>query len=60
MVLEGELNVVINNKLLVARKGDHFYVPPQNTFSLINMTEEKVELFLFQYKYVEIDGRDQQ
>ena len=57
LVLEGELSVVINNTLLTVRKGDNFYVPPETTYSLINLSEQRAELYLVQYKYVEIKNK---
>ena len=54
LVLEGEINVVISNSLLTVRKGDNFYVPAETTYSLINFSEERVELYLVQYKYLDI------
>ena len=57
LVLEGELNVVINNRLLAVRKGDNSYVPPEMTYSLSNLSEERAELYLVQYKYVEIKNK---
>ena len=53
LVLEGEINVVISNSLLTVRKGDNFYVPAETTYSL-NLSEERVELYLVQYKYLDI------
>ena len=54
---EGELSVVINNTLLTVRRGDNFYVPPETTYSLINLSEQRAELYLVQYKYVEIKNK---
>ena len=54
VVLEGEVDVVINQSKLTVRKGDNFYVPPETTYTLINFSEERVELYLVQYKYVDI------
>ena len=54
LVLEGEVNVVINSTLLTVRKGDNFYVPAETTYSILNLSEERVELYLVQYKYVDI------
>ena len=57
LVLEGEVSVVINNSLLAVRKGDNFYVPPETTYTLINLSEERGELFLVQYKYLDIKNK---
>ena len=57
LVLEGEMNVVINSSLLTVRKGDNFYVPPETTYTIINFSEERAELYLVQYKYVDIKNK---
>ena len=57
LVLEGEVNVVIDSTFLTVRKGDNFYVPAETTYSLMNLSEERVELYLVQYKYVDIKNK---
>ena len=57
-MLEGEINFVIENSLLVAKKGDNFYVPPNTNFTLINLSEKTAELYLFQYKYTVKKNKD--
>ena len=57
LLLEGELSVVINNSLHAVRKGDNFYVPPETTYTLINLSEERGELFLVQYRYLDIKNK---
>ena len=56
LVLEGEVNVVINSTRLTVRKGDNFYVPAETTYSL-NLSEERVELYLVQFKYLDIKNK---
>ena len=57
-MLEGEINFVIENRLLVAKKGDNFYVPPNTNFTLINLSEKTADLYLFQYKYTVKKNKD--
>ena len=57
LLLEGELKVVINESILTVSKGDNFYVPPETTYTLTNFSEETVELYLVQYKYLDIKNK---
>ena len=50
VVMQGEVTVVINASQFVASRGDTFYVPPNNTYNLLNMSHSLAELFLVQYK----------
>ena len=49
MVMKGE--VILNMTQFVVYRGDSFYLPTHNTYNIINMKAEEVELFLIQYKY---------
>ena len=49
MVMKGE--VILNMTQFVVYRGDSFYLPTHNTYNIINMKAEEVELFLVQYKY---------
>jgi glyoxylate utilization-related uncharacterized protein len=49
MVMKGE--VILNMTQFVVYRGDSFYLPTSNTYNIINMKAEEVELFLVQYKY---------
>ena len=60
LVLEGELTVIITDEKFTARKGDTFYVPMNNKYDLLNQTQQKVELFVFQYKYITNKGSGEQ
>ena len=51
MVMQGEVTVVLNTTQLVVSRGDSFFVPPQNTYNILNMKAEEAEVFLVQYKY---------
>ena len=50
VVTQGEVTVVINSEQFVASQGDTFYVPPHNTYNLLNTKGNFVELFVVQYK----------
>ena len=49
MVMKGE--VILNMTQFVVYRGDSFYLPTHNTYNIISMKAEEVELFLIQYKY---------
>ena len=51
MVMKGEVTVVLNMTQFVVCRGDSFFVPTHNTYNIINMKAEEVELFLVEYKY---------
>jgi len=51
MVLEGEITVVLNTSQFVVSRGDSFFVPPHNSYNLLNMSGTKAELFLVQYRH---------
>jgi len=51
VVMQGEVTVVMNTSKFVVRRGDSFFVPPQNTYNITNMRACMAELFLVQYKY---------
>ena len=53
MVMKGEVTVVLNMTQFVVYRGDSFFVPTHNTYKIINMKAEKVEMFLVQYKYAD-------
>ena len=50
MVMKGEVAVVLNMTQFVVCRGDSFFVPTHNTYNIIDMKAEEVELFLVQYK----------
>ena len=50
-VTAGQVTVVINATQFVAATGDSFFVPPHNTYNLLNTGEEVANLFIVQYKY---------
>ena len=49
VVMRGEVTVVINSSQFMATRGDIVYVPPDNTFDIINTGQDEAELFNFQY-----------
>ena len=49
VVMRGEVTVVINSSQFIATRGDIVYVPPDNTFDIINTGQDEAELFNFQY-----------
>ena len=51
VVMQGEVTVVLNTTQFVVSRGDSFFVPPHNTYNILNMKAEEAELFLVQYKY---------
>merc|ERR1712098_13630 len=51
VVLGGEVTVVLNTSQFEVRKGDSFFVPPHNTYNILNLKPREAELFLVQYKY---------
>ena len=51
VVLKGEVTVVIHSTQFVAKKGDSFYVPPKNSYNLININTAEAELSILQYQY---------
>ena len=51
VVMKGELTIVLNTSQFVVRRGDSFFVPPHNTYNILNMKSGDAELFLVQYKY---------
>jgi len=51
VVMEGEVSVTIHTSQFNAKKGDSFYVPPKNTYNLINQKETEAELSLIQFQY---------
>ena len=51
VVLAGEVTVVIHSTQFVARKGDSFYVPPKNSYNIINTNDQQAELSILQYQY---------
>ena len=51
VVREGTVTVLINTTEFIATRGDSFFVPPHNTYNLLNKSQQKAELFIVQYKY---------
>lgn len=51
VVMQGEVTVVLNTSQFVVGRGDSFFVPPHNTYNILNMKSREAELFLVQYKY---------
>ena len=51
VVMQGEVTVVLNTSQFVVGRGDSFFVPPHNTYNILNMKSTEAELFLVQYKY---------
>ena len=51
VVMQGEVTVVLNTSQFVVGRGDSFFVPPHNTYNILNMKAREAELFLVQYKY---------
>eukprot|EP00092_Neocalanus_flemingeri_P017025 GFUD01018413.1.p2 GENE.GFUD01018413.1~~GFUD01018413.1.p2 ORF type:complete len:202 (+),score=54.48 GFUD01018413.1:181-786(+) len=51
VVMQGEVTVVLNTSQFVVGRGDSFFVPPHNTYNILNMKTGEAELFLVQYKY---------
>ena len=54
VVLEGLVTVVMDfmNVVNVISKGDTFYVPMNSSFNILNSSQERAELYVFQYKYI--------
>ena len=50
VVMAGKVTVTLNTQQFVAARGDTFYIPPHNTYNLLNMGREEAELFNFQYR----------
>ena len=50
VVMRGEVTVTLNSTQFVATRGDTIYIPPHNTFNMINMGRDEAELFNFQYR----------
>ena len=46
MVLEGEVTVVLNTTQFLVTRGDSFFVPPHNSYNLLNLSAATAELFL--------------
>lgn len=51
MVLEGEVTVVLNTSQFLVGRGDSFFVPPNNSYNLLNLSGTRAELFLVQYRH---------
>ena len=50
VVMRGEVTVVLNSSQFMATRADTIYIPPHNTYNLLNMGREEAELFNFQYR----------
>ena len=50
VVMRGEVTVVINSSQFTATRGDTVYIPPHNTYNILNMGRDEAELFNFQYR----------
>ena len=50
VVMAGKVTVMLNTQQFVAARGDTFYIPPYNTYNILNMGREEAELFNFQYR----------
>ena len=51
VVVEGEVTVTIHTTEFVASKGDSFFVPPRNSYNLVNHAARDAELSLLQFHY---------
>ena len=51
MVMEGEVTVVLNTTQFLVTRGDSFFVPPHNTYNLLNLSSARAELYLVQYRH---------
>ena len=51
VVIQGEVNLVLNTSQFVVGRGDSFFVPPLNTYKILNLKAREAEVFLLQYKY---------
>ena len=51
VVMEGEVTVTIHTTEFVARKGDSFYIPPKNSYNLVNSSVGDCKLSIIQYQY---------
>ena len=51
MVMEGEVTVVLNTTQFLVSRGDSFFVPPHNTYNLLNLSASQAELYLVQYRH---------
>jgi len=51
LVTEGEVTVILSASQFVVSRGDSFFVPPQNTYNLMNFSSVRAELFLVQYRH---------
>ena len=50
VVMRGEVTVVLNSSQFTATRGDTVYIPPHNTYNILNMGRDEAELFNFQYR----------
>ena len=59
VVLEGLVTVVMDfmNVVNVISKGDTFYVPMNSSFNILNTSQQRAELYVFQYKYITRPGK---
>ena len=51
VVMEGEVTVTIHTTEFMARKGDSFYIPPKNSYNLVNSSVGECKLSIIQYQY---------
>ena len=51
VVMEGEVTVTIHTTEFMARKGDSFYIPPKNSYNLVNSSAGECKLSIIQYQY---------
>ena len=59
VVLEGQVTVVMDfiDAVNVISKGDTFYVPMNSSFNILNTSQQRAELYVFQYKYITRPGK---
>ena len=50
VVMRGEVTVVLNSSQFMATRGDTVYIPPHNSYNILNMGQEEAELFKFKYR----------
>ena len=48
LVMRGEVTVVLNGLQFMTTRGDTIYIPPQNTYNLLNSGRDEAELFSVQ------------
>ena len=51
VVLSGQLRVHVHTSEMEVERGDCFYVPPKNSYNIVNVGTATAELVLMQYQY---------